>query len=251
MTGTETDPSCLVCQQPSHRDFTVDGYDFFRCRQCGFLFVHPFPGTEEIAAYYNRNYRNARADHYPKAGSRARRAFIKSLRFIPHVWRRRVLDIGCGGGFMSAAFSRFATTSHGIDIAQTSIDYARNRFPDCQFYCESLTEFAQRKLQFDFIFSTEVLEHLPGPDEFMQLLSVCTVPGGIVYIACPDAGHPKVPADMTTWSDACPPEHLQLFNQTSLDRLFANYGFTVHKRFKKNSTAHSVLFRKVDRSSTV
>jgi SAM-dependent methyltransferase len=185
--------------------FYKDGYDVAQCPECGFLFVHPYPGDEVLARHYETAYRGASADFYPKAFDRHWRGFWRSLLFLKYVWGKDVLDLGCGGGFMAHAFARLGARAAGIDISQNSIDYARKHFPRCDFYCESLATFRARGRKFDFVFSSEVIEHLPGPAEFMETVAAVTRPGGYVYVSAPDAGHRGVPADITKWGDICPP----------------------------------------------
>ena len=155
-----------------------------------------------------------------------------------------VLDLGCGGGFMVEAFSRLGARVSGVDISQNSISYARKRFQNCDFYCESLADFRGRGLSFDFVFSSEVLEHLPGPVEFMETVAAVTRYGGYVYVSAPDAGHLAVPSEFTEWDNICPPEHLQWFNHENLMLVFRRYGFNLHKDYRSRSPTHSVIFKR-------
>ncbi len=239
--------SCPACLEIGAAfAFQKAGHDLFRCAACDFIFVCPFPSDAEITAYYETNYRGASADFYPKSRSRRWRAFVRSLKFLRYATGGRdVLDIGCGGGFMAAAFARIGARASGLDISQNSIDYARKHFPQCNFYCESFSDFRSRNQTYDLVFSSEVLEHLPGPDEFMATLSAVTRPGGFVYLSAPDAGHPAVPSEISDWSDICPPEHLEFFNARNLAILFERYGFRNHKNFSSKTPAHSRIFRKL------
>ena len=88
------------------------------------------------------------------------------------------------------------------------------------------------------------MEHLAGPHNFMKLIKASSKPRTYVYIATPDSGHNVVPADFSTWSDICPPEHLQWFNKSNLKKLFSDYGFVLVKSYKKTSPALSLLFMK-------
>lgn len=236
--------SCPLCGGESRFAAAKDGYEIFRCAACDFLFVHPYPTPEEIAAFYSANYRGASAGFYPKLKSRKRRAFVKSLRFLRYVRGRRTLDIGCGGGIMADAFRRLGADSHGLDISENSIAFARNAFPKCTFYCEDFETMARRGLKFDFMFTSELMEHLAGPHPCMRLIAAAAEPGTIVYVAAPDSGHEEVPAELTEWVDLCPPEHLQWMNRENMALLFREYGFDLVKAFPKKSAALSLLFRK-------
>ncbi len=146
---------------------------------------------------------------------------------------------------MAEAFARIGAKATGIDISQNSIDYANKSFPQCTFYCESLADFRKRGLTFDFVFSSEVLEHLPGPNEFLETIQTVTRRGGFVYLSAPDAGHPKVPEKIEEWEDICPPEHLEFFNSRNLSIAFERYGFKLYKNFRSKTPAHSKIFQKI------
>ena len=237
------DSPCPLCRaRAAGFAFAKDGYDIFRCGACGFLFVEPYPSDDRIRRYYNENYRAATATWYPKAGSRARRAFVKSFRFLRHAHHRSVLDIGCGGGFMVRALARLGAEASGLDINEGGIAYARAHFPMCHFYCESFADFRKRGLTFDFVLSTDLLEHLPGVDEFMRTLAAITRPGSRAYIATPDSGHPLVPRDLAAWIDVAPPEHLQWFDRSNIELVFARHGFALERAEKKSTPAHSLIF---------
>lgn len=236
--------SCPLCGGQSGFALTKDEYNIYRCGVCDFLFVHPYPTLEEIKSYYSSNYRGASEDYYPKLNSRKRRAFVKSLRFFRYVYRKRVLDTGCGGGIMADAFRRLGADSHGMDVSDNSIKFAKKNFSRCTFYCEDFETMARRGLQFDFMFTSEVMEHLAGPHACLRFIAASSKPGTVIYVATPDSAHIAVPSDISNWTDICPPEHLQWFNQDNIERLFNNYGFKLIKSFPKKTPALSLLFRK-------
>ena len=236
---------CPVCtSREARRAFEKSGYEFYRCGACGFLFTYPYPSDEVLSRWYNDRSRTPTENFFNKAASRRRRALIRSLKFLPYIFGRDVLDIGCGGGFMVGAFARLGAKASGLDISKGSIAYAQKHFPAGTYYCESFADFRARGLRFDFVFSSELLEHVPGPDELLATMAAVTKPGGRVYVSTPDAGHKAVPADIREWTDVAPPEHIQLFNRPSLEKLFRRYGFRLEKAYRKRTPAHSVIFRR-------
>lgn len=106
--------ACPVCDAVCHPQLEKNGYRIVRCSNCAFLFVDPMPTEEVIAAYYATAYRGACSDFYPKDRSRRWRAFWRSLRFIPYVYNRDIVDLGCGGGHMLSALCRFARSGSGL-----------------------------------------------------------------------------------------------------------------------------------------
>lgn len=222
-----------------------DGYPFSRCPRCGFIFADPMPTVADIQTHYGEGYRNIDETFYPKARSRNRRAGVKALRFLPYLMGKRALDVGCGGGFMVEWFRRYGAQAYGLDISDVSIAYAREHFPKANFYCEDMVRFAERGLTFDFVFSTELLEHLRDTEELMHLLKSVTEPGSHVFIATPDSGHPVVPSDIKAWDQIAPPAHLQIFNQKAAEILFQRNGFDFVRRwYRRSAPALAMLFRR-------
>ena len=238
--------ACPACTKVEARPaFVKSGYPFRRCAACGLVFASPYPTPDQLAAYYNDPSRTPTEDYFNKAASRRRRAALRALRFFPYVFPgKTVLDLGCGGGFMVEAFARLGAKASGLDISAGAIAYAQKHFPRGTFYCESMPAFAARGLQFDFVFSSEVLEHVPGPDELLTTLAAVTKPGGYLHISSPDAGHKLVPANIAEWDQVAPPEHIQLFNRENARILFARYGFTLAKAYPNKKPGLSLLFRR-------
>lgn len=241
----ETETSCPICSSEITPLLEKDGFPVAQCPRCEFLCVAPRPLETVVVEHYSTNYRGATETWYPKAFDRTWRGFWRSLVFLPYVTGRRVLDLGCGGGFMVQALGRFAREAVGVDISENSIAYAKRQFSKHRFYAEPLSRFRERGEKFDFVFSSEVLEHVLDPRDFMETIRACVKDGGFAYVSAPDAGHEAVPADLAGWTDICPPEHLQWFNIRNLAWLFAEYGFVVHRRFRSKTPAHSVIFQRI------
>ena len=238
-------PACAACLSTETAPHLVkNGFGFSRCAACGFLFADPMPSEAVVDAYYAENYRSANADFYPKARSRLRRARVKALRLLPRIRGKDVLDLGCGGGFMADSFRFWGARASGLDISSGGIAYAKAHFPGCTFYCEAMESFAKRGITFDFVFTTELFEHLRGVGEVMPFLRDVVRPGGSVFVATPDIGHPAVPADLPSWDQIAPPEHLQIFTEAAASALFARFGFTLDKRWPKHTPALAHFFKR-------
>jgi SAM-dependent methyltransferase len=236
-------PACTkVAAQPA---FVKSGYPFRRCAACGFLFASPYPTDEQLAKYYNDPSRTPTEDRFSKATSRRRRAAVRALRFLRYVFpRHSVLDLGCGGGFMVDAFARLGARTSGLDISAGAIAYAQKHFPRGTYYCEPMAAFRVRGLQYDFVYSSEVLEHVSGPDELLTTFAAVTKPSGHLFVGSPDAGHRLVPANIAEWDQVAPPEHIQLFSRENARILFARYGFTLVKAYPNKKPGLSLLFKR-------
>lgn len=180
---------------------------------------------------------------YPKARSRMRRAYGRAVRFVPYTFRKKVLDIGCGGGFMVGALSKLGADGYGFDVDETAIDYARRRFPNCQFFASSFEDFQGHEGQYDFVYSSEVIEHVADLPTFMDLLKRVTRPGGYVYITTPDIGSPRRPQNLLEWDVFSPPIHVQFFDENTLAHVFDGAGFIPVRRFPDSKSGLKMLFK--------
>jgi SAM-dependent methyltransferase len=226
--------TCPVCGERRGGFLAAkNGYPLFRCPACSLIFVHPMPSEDALAAVYCADEGDISETFYPKARSRWRRALVKALRLVRHVRGKDVLDVGCGGGFVVEAMRRAGGRAVGLDISPQSVAYARRHYPENEFFCERLEEFARRNRTFDFVYSSEVLEHLPDVNSAMAALAKIARPGGHLFVTTPDIGHWRVPKDVVSWELVNPPLHLHYFNHGNLRLLFTRHGFTiVKKRFK-------------------
>jgi 2-polyprenyl-3-methyl-5-hydroxy-6-metoxy-1,4-benzoquinol methylase len=221
-----------------------DNYDFSRCRSCDFVYLDPMPDQTTLNALYVQENHEAEPV-YDKASSRLRRAWLKLPRFLPFALNKDTLDLGCGGGFITHVLGHVARSSTGIDISQNAIDYAARRFSKPRFLCRDFSDLLDSADRYDFIYSSEVIEHVSDINLYMRVLQLLTREGGHVYITTPDIGHPRVPVSINDWDVFTPPVHVQFFNRASAQRLFANYGFEILRFYPNRKPGLIFAARKV------
>ncbi len=236
--------ACPICDGVQTAFYArQDEYDFVACRSCGFVFLFPMPDDASLAAVYDDA--AFRVGRYPKAKSRMRRATMRALRLWPHFVGKDAIDVGCGGGFVAEAMRRLGARSSGLDISSGSIAYAKDAFSKVRFYEETFETFLARGESFDFIHSSEVIEHIGDVKSYMTFLAGIARPGAKLFLTTPDIAHPTVPDDVTDWDMFSPPRHVQFFSEATLTRLFNTFGFDIVKRFyKKDAPTLQVLARK-------
>ncbi len=238
--------SCAVCAS-SGVDFLTEqnGFKFKQCNDCEFVFLDPMPSQAELNKQYTNIHKEAEPT-YDKASSRLRRAFMKLPRFTPYAFGKDTLDLGCGGGFIAHVLSLVAHSSTGVDISQNAIAYASNHFKRPDFLCTSFTELLEANTEYDFVYSSEVIEHVSDVNLYMQTLQHLVKKQGCVYITTPDLGHPKVPQDIRDWDVFAPPVHVQFFSKKTVAVLFARYGFEIFKYYRNKKPGLIFLARKTN-----
>ncbi|MEC7648599.1 MAG: class I SAM-dependent methyltransferase [Pseudomonadota bacterium] len=184
------------------------------------------------------------SEFYPKARSRFRRALGTAFHLYRYARGGNLLDVGCGGGFQVAAFRWFGIEASGLDISADSIGYAKNNFKKSNFYCSNFENFSINK-KFNFIFSSEVIEHVVDLNGYMDFLNKCLSSKGYVYITTPDIASIRVPANIVDWDVFSPPRHVQFFCRDNIVALFEQHGFALEKQFRDPKAGLRVLFRKI------
>src|SRR3990172_403366 len=215
--------ACPLCSSDRFTFYVEkEGYRYDRCEDCAFAFLNPMPEQMELNEIY-QGQRSITADYYPHASSRKRKALFRAFRFRRYIRNKRVLDIGCGGGFFVNAARLLGGQASGIDVDAVTVAYARRHYPQCEFNCVSLDTYRPQQ-RFDFVYSFDVIEHVPNPHRFMELLRAASAPGGYVYINTCDLGSPRLPKNVADWGGVAPPVHTGLFMESNLRALFERYG---------------------------
>jgi ubiquinone/menaquinone biosynthesis C-methylase UbiE len=99
--------------------------------------------------------------------TRARECSIKKyLKLIKN--KDQVLDLGCGLGYFTRLLSKQSKNVKGIDIEEDCINFAKNQYKDAKFLVGNALNTTFPDEEFDFIFSSEVIEHLPDDKKYMK-----------------------------------------------------------------------------------
>jgi 2-polyprenyl-6-hydroxyphenyl methylase/3-demethylubiquinone-9 3-methyltransferase len=99
----------------------------------------------------------------------------------------RILDVGCGAGLAAETLARHGHDVLGIDAAGEAIESARAhaaglglRLSYRSCLAEAIAEEGQR---FPLITALEVIEHVPDPAAFVQVLAGLLEPGGRLVLS--------------------------------------------------------------------
>lgn len=107
---------------------------------------------------------------------------------LPFACGATVLDAGCGTGYGSYLFAEAdAARILGLDIDRWSIAFARRRYANSVLTFEhaDCQEIALPPARFDFVFASNVLEHLVRPERFLRTAFDTLRPGGHALFAIP------------------------------------------------------------------
>lgn len=106
---------------------------------------------------------------------------------------KKVLEVGCGGGFWTAYFLSQGATVVSCDLRQHLVDaaklYIANEGLDGErvtFVCSDIMDF-QPTEKFDFVFAKDVLVHIEDDQKFLSKMYNIMVPTGKCYVSTQNA----------------------------------------------------------------
>lgn len=234
---------CLTCESDDCRYLgDKNGYHVWRCLQCRLVFVDPMPTDDELEEFYSSHPRNDK--YIRKADGKFRRARWRIIRLKPRVKGRRFLDIGCSVGSAVEAARMQGFQGTGIDLDPQCVRMAAEKYPQNRFLHRSVDELADAGEQFDLIFCTEVIEHVPDPAAFIDDVRRLLSPDGILFMTTPHGTHFRLPRDILTWYGLKPPEHIVLFGRGAMRALLERRGMRMVSAPLRLKTTLNVVARR-------
>lgn len=158
------------------------------------------PDLDTQRVYYDERWRPATTANLPQLGRAI--AILDGL-LVLEQRRPRILDIGCGTGWLSAILGRFGPTT-GIDLSTAAIERARQLHPDVEFVAGDLFSTAWPHGTFDVVVGVQVIEHVEDQFGFLNVVADVLRPGGHVLLITDN------PWNLARWQ----PETLERFAGT-------------------------------------
>ena len=237
MGWAETTLSCCVCGTRGAKHWRLAGdhllggprcFHAVKCIRCGTVRLDPRPSHETMAKHYAPvTYARAEGD----AGDSGLNTRLQYA--ADHIAKRilktadrecgRFLDVGCGDGRVMAAMQRSGFDVNGIETDPVAAELAYGRTGVNPFIGD-LHSFDTGE-QFDVISFIHCLEHVGNPREDLERAYTLLKPGGILYIAVPNAGSLESSLFGSCWYALDLPRHFWGFNPRSLQRIIEESGF--------------------------
>jgi 2-polyprenyl-6-hydroxyphenyl methylase / 3-demethylubiquinone-9 3-methyltransferase len=112
------------------------------------------------------------------------RTMIDQARASGGTWHT-VLDVGCGGGYLSEEFAKLGFEVTGVDPAPESLECARRHAEHAGLSISYLSGSGERlpasDSSFDIVLCCDVLEHVDSPDRVLAEIARVLRPGGLFF----------------------------------------------------------------------
>jgi 2-polyprenyl-3-methyl-5-hydroxy-6-metoxy-1,4-benzoquinol methylase len=95
--------------------------------------------------------------------------------------RPKIIDLGCGTGWLSGILADFGPTT-GVDLAETVIAKAKSRFPHVTFLSGDIFKMSLPVNHFDVVVSQEVIAHVVDQAAYVDRAAHLLKPGGHLII---------------------------------------------------------------------
>ena len=240
---------CPICASEHTRELLKwKKFTIHRCADCKLTFSTPLPTEDELKEYYQGFLFNKPRDFEIKRKTGQRRAELKKLFGMKEGKSPKTFfDHGGGTGMVYHAAREMGYRAYYYDVDEEAIAFTRKTFGLTD---ENLvTDLDSSDQSFDYIFSDNVIEHIPDPEFFVRDLLSHLKDGGLLVIKTPHSANTEIlfnplisfrayflqSLKYNSPSRACrafasrfwhcdPPRHLFSFSRQSLKAMMDNIG---------------------------
>ncbi len=154
---------------------TADVRAFWEGHPVAAASIHAEPGAPEFYAAFDR----LRNDIEPEA-------LQEQVYRYADFYRKVVLEVGCGNGYLLSRYARHGARAWGIDLTRTAVELARQRFDLGMLRGHLAQGDAQclpfQDASFDLVVSAGVLHHVPDIAAAIAEIHRVLKPGGLFVI---------------------------------------------------------------------
>ena len=263
--------SCPICGKEDYKFHEKIGYkhkfQYVKCKNCTNVFLNPRPAYDQDyldTAYSVYGMDSLHVKHEGQLSNQEEesvRRYEIVVKYLEDNYNKKgkILDLGCGTGLFLLSAKRRGWDTYGIDISEPMTTFARESFgiptQAGQFQDLDLTEWGK----FDVIYCSHVIEHIPNPNEWMQVFRKHLKDDGVLVLNVPNQYAPEkviqrflksIKIRKDEWARWRTPDHLYEPHLKSMQYLFNNSDFKLQEYFtyssreKENDSVVNEIFHK-------
>ena len=212
---------CVVCGLRDRReDLRVGEYSILRCA-CGLRTLWPEPAEHELVEVFDDG------AIYGEAGTLHNEILAQNTRLLAQVEKTmkpgRLLDVGCGLGYLLEAAKSRGWQAVGADPSPYSVELARkNGFEAHEGLLADLKLPAE---SFNAVALLQVIEHLLDPRDLLAECRRLLKPGGVIVVETPNPASTLARIKRERFNYWIPPVHCVWYTPGTLARALRSSGF--------------------------
>jgi SAM-dependent methyltransferase len=184
--------------------------------------LRPLPAEQDLDAAYGDAESEAYVEEADGQRETARRALA---RLEGHVAPGTLLDVGAWVGYLVSEADARGWSAIGVEPSTFASAFARERL-GVDVRTGGLFDADLPPGGFDAVTMGDVIEHLVRPDAALDRIAGLLAPGGLLWLALPDAGSRLARVMGRRWWSVIP-THVQYFTRTSIRLLLERRGYEV------------------------
>lgn len=243
---------CILCKNDSKVKFNYKGFDILECKQCFMIFVDPDSIEKNYKEQYEKNI-SSPMDYYKAIESYDIRSFKERLIYLEKYFQKpkTLLEIGSNTGtFLKTAVNKGWKVT-GIEPNKKICNEFINNNKNIKIYNTFFDKkfVSKHKKKYDLIYSSDVIEHVPDPVEFMSLAKRLLKKDGFIVTITPDFDN-----ILSKLFQIKPTEHLIYLNRKNILELYKKSKLNIlevkniHRYRNLNAMLYSTTF--TDKNNT-
>lgn len=220
---------CPACLSEKFTEVgTKEDYIVNRCASCRTLFAQINFDSEKTASEVQDLY-----DHYYDFANFSLNPAVKiSLQKVVSSFEKfrqtgKLLDIGFGEGGLLSIAEKNNWDCYGTELSPQALKYGAER--NWKVTKDALKDERFPKNGFDVVTLIELIEHVPNPDDFLQMAYAMLRPGGVLYLTTPNTRSINQRWLGINWSVISPPEHITIWSPVGIKKTLTRNGFIPKK----------------------
>ncbi len=167
--------------EPEHL-WDKDGFGYYRCADCGLVWVSPQLTDESVAHIYKTVFGNKHAARQRPDNFNVYQPILEQIQ--PYRQNNRLLDVGCFTGNFLLAAREQGWQVEGTEVSERAIEIATSEY-GLTIHSGDLTSLDLPDNYYDVVTLSDVIEHVSDPLATIRQIHRILRPGGILYMDTP------------------------------------------------------------------
>jgi 2-polyprenyl-3-methyl-5-hydroxy-6-metoxy-1,4-benzoquinol methylase len=213
--------ACLICNSKMIRPLIgYENHDLVICNNCSFVFMIDIPTEEELQKHYT-TYSYGEQQYLSPLTIQSFNDLLD--RFEKNRKTNKILDVGCGQGWFLGAAKKRGWEVYGTEYSDTAVELCTQKGIIMKKGYLNPQEFIG--IEFDIIFSSEVLEHINDPIPELSHMYQLLRKGGLLYLTTPNFNAYLRFVLKDKYNVIGYPEHLSYYTAKTLHKVLTTVGF--------------------------